>query len=242
MPRQAALPAWRCLSILRRAGKATCRVPPVTSTLGRTEPMTNQVHALVFDLGGVLVDIEFSRALTAWQPHSSLSAEQLAEAFRFDPAYEQHERGQISSLEYFSHLATALKLSASPEEIEAGWNAIFKGEITETRLLVAHASQRLPCYAFTNTNDSHMRTWTALYPEMVASFQRIFASHEMGMRKPEWNAFDCICESIRCAPTSVLFFDDLDENVQAAKAAGLQAILVRSPKDVESALKAAGAA
>jgi FMN phosphatase YigB (HAD superfamily) len=204
--------------------------------------MTVPTRALLFDLGGVLVDIEFARALSSWQPYSSLSAKELAEAFRFDPAYEQHERGQISSQEYFSHLASALKLSASLADVEAGWNAIFKGEITETRHLVQKASRTLPCYAFTNTNGSHMRTWAALYPQLVSSFQRIFASHEIGMRKPDRRAFEFICESIGCTPGSVLFFDDLPENVEAAQAAGLPSVLVRSPKDVESALKAAGAA
>jgi len=203
--------------------------------------MSTAVHALLFDLGGVLVDIDFSRALQHWQAHSSLSAEALAKAFRFDPAYEQHERGQLSSEAYFAHLATVLKLSASAKEIEAGWNAIFKGEITETRALVQHAGRALPCYAFTNTNGSHMRTWSALYPEVVQAFQRIFASHEIGMRKPEADAFAFVCTAMRCRPESVLFFDDLAENVEAAQAAGLQAVQVRSPRDVERALRAAGA-
>lgn len=204
--------------------------------------MAVPVRALLFDLGGVLVDIDFSRALRAWQAHTSLSVDELAKAFCFDPAYERHERGQISSAEYFSHLSNTLKLSAPHEEIEAGWNSIFRGEIAETLLLVEQASRRLPCYAFTNTNASHMRTWKALYPRVGATFERIFASHEMGMRKPERKAFDFICRSLRCEPGPILFFDDLAENVQAAQEAGLQAILVRSPEDVRSALRAAGAA
>ena len=204
--------------------------------------MNSTVKALLFDLGGVVVDIDFSRALKAWSAHSLLSNEELADSFRFDLAYEQHERGQISSREYFEHFAFVLRLSASHRQIEDGWNAVFKGEFAETRQLIQRARRTLPCYAFTNTNQSHMQVWSKLFPEVTTSFDRVFASHLIGMRKPERSAFEFICSSVGCEPASILFFDDLDENVQAARKAGLQAVLVRSPKDVESALKAAGAA
>lgn len=113
--------------------------------------------ALLFDLGGVLVDVDFSRSMTVWARSSALSAAELKTRFGFDRAYERHERNEISAQEYFAHLASILQLSADPEEIEAGWNAIFVGEIAETRMLVEKARQKLPCYAFTNTNASHMK-------------------------------------------------------------------------------------
>lgn len=204
--------------------------------------MTPPPRALLFDLGGVLIDIDFSRAIKAWAPHSALSEAQLAAAFRFDEAYAQHECGQLSSPAYFAHLVDALQLSATAAQVEAGWNAIFQGEITATRRLVQQASRSLPCDAFTNTNHSHMQVWTGLYPDVVAAFRTIFASHQIGLRKPERSAFDFVCAAMQCKPAEVLFFDDLADNVQAAQAAGLQAVLVRSPQDVAAALKAAGVA
>jgi putative hydrolase of the HAD superfamily len=197
-------------------------------------------QALVFDLGGVLVDIDFNRALGAWATLSALHEHELRHSFRFDHAYERHERGEITAHEYFAHLESALQLSASAQQIEAGWNAIFVREMTETRTLVEKARQRLPCYAFTNTNASHMRRWSALYPQVVSSFDRIFASHQMGLRKPERAAFDHICRALSLAPQAILFFDDSSANVQAARDAGLQGVLVRTPEDVADALHAVG--
>ncbi len=198
--------------------------------------------ALLFDLGGVLVDIDFGRALQAWAPLSALSLKELQQSFTFDQAYQRHERGEISSQEYFEHLRSALQLSASLHEIEAGWNAIFVKEFRETREAVQRARRQLPCFAFTNTNASHMKRWSSLYPELVSSFDRIFASHEMALRKPERAAFDHICAAISLPAQSILFFDDLAENVEAARDAGLQAVHVRSPQDVAHALHVAGAA
>ena len=113
-------------------------------------------EALLFDLGGVLVDIDFNRALTAWAPYSALSPAELRARFKHDLQYERHERGEIAAAEYFCHLANTLELKASPEQIERGWNAIFVGEIVQTRMLVETMRGILPCYAFTNTNASQL--------------------------------------------------------------------------------------
>jgi putative hydrolase of the HAD superfamily len=198
--------------------------------------------ALLFDLGGVLVDIDFNRALEAWAPHSSLSVAQLRAAFKHDQPYERHERGEIGAAEYFDHLATTLRLTATREEIGRGWNAIFVGEIVEARKIIEAMRKVVPCYAFTNTNASHMATWTRLFPAVFAAFDRIFASHELGLRKPEPRAFERICQSTGVEAASTVFFDDLAENVQAASTCGLRAFLVRSPADIVSSLQAVGLA
>lgn len=199
-----------------------------------------QPQALLFDLGGVLVDIDFGLAIRAWAPYSSQCVDVLRDEFKFDLAYQRHERGEISADEYFDHLAATLGLSASRSEIAKGWNSIFVGEFAETRGLVERARERLPCYAFTNTNASHMATWSVLFPELVQSFDRIFASHEMGLRKPELAAFEHISKVTGIAASSIVFYDDLIENVEAARLAGLQAVHVRSAADVRESLTSLG--
>ena len=71
-------------------------------------------EALLFDLGGVLIDIDFGRALNAWAPHSALSPRELRETFSHDLPYQRHERGEIDGAEYFRHLATTLR----PDDVE----------------------------------------------------------------------------------------------------------------------------
>lgn len=133
-----------------------------------------------------------------------------------------------------------MQLTASSEQIEQGWNAIFVGEIQKTRELVESMQGMLPCYAFTNTNASHMAMWSELFPNVVGAFDRIFASHQMGLRKPERAAFDHICALTNIPAAKFLFFDDLSENVQAARDAGLQGVLVQSPDDVAAAFRSYG--
>lgn len=197
-------------------------------------------QALLFDVGGVLIDIDFGRVLAAWSPFSALPADELRRRFGADEPYRFHERGELSSEAYFAHLADTLQLAATPAQVETGWNAIFGAEIVATRRLLQQAARRLPCHLFSNTNASHAREWLRRYPELVGSVERIFLSHEMGLRKPERAAFAYVCDALELPPAAVLFFDDLAENVAAAQEAGLQAVQVRSPADVEAALHAAG--
>ena len=201
---------------------------------------TRHPKALLFDLGGVLVDIDFGRAIAAWAPYSALTPDALRQTFKHDVQYDRHERGEITANEYFEHLAATLQLTATTEQIEQGWNAIFVGEILQTRKLVEAMRGILPCYAFTNTNASHMAAWSKLFPGAVSAFDRIFASHQLGLRKPELAAFDRICSLTDTPAASILFFDDLAENVQAAEDAGLQGVLVRSTEDVVDSLHSLG--
>ena len=198
------------------------------------------VKALLFDLGGVVFEFDFAHALAHWAPFSALAPEQLHLAFSHDQDYQRHERGELSSAQYFDSLRRKLKLEASDEEIAAGWNAIFREEIGETLDAVAAARARFPCYAFSNTNKTHHAAWRAAYPRIEPSFDRVFASSDIGLRKPERAAFEHVCREIGLPPAALLFFDDLEENVTGARACGLQAVRVTSPADVRRALEHLG--
>jgi len=198
------------------------------------------VRALLFDLGGVVVDIDFDLAFRQWQSLTQLSFGEIKKTFAFDDPYARHERGEIAAAEYFAHLRSVLKLQGSDARIAEGWNAIFIREIPATLELIQSVRAAVPCYAFTNTNPTHQGAWTAVAPRVLHSFDRIFASHEIGLRKPEKRAFEHIAAAIGVPLESILFFDDLDENVEGARAAGLQAVLVRGPADVRDALRREG--
>ena len=200
----------------------------------------SQPLALLFDLGGVVIDIDFGRAFAAWQPKSRLSLEEIGRMFMFDLPYQRHEKGEIDAQEYFDHLASTLRIEGDHSFIAQGWNSIFVGEIAGTMAALRTVRNELPCHAFTNTNAAHAAAWSRMFPAVVNSFDRIFASHEMGLRKPEREAFDHIAQALGVAPEAILFFDDVFENVQGARAAGFQAVHVRSPHDVQVALDALG--
>ena len=202
--------------------------------------MPPRVEALLFDLGNVVIDIDFGRALRAWARHSRLPLDEVRTRFRMDEAYERHERGEIDAAAYFGYLRRMLELDATDDDIAAGWNAIFTGEIAQTVQLIRSVRTRIPCHAFTNSNPTHQAAWTAAYPAAIGAFGRVFVSSELGLRKPERAAFGAVAGALGLDPAAILFFDDTEKNVDGARAAGLQAVHVRAPADVACALAGLG--
>jgi HAD superfamily hydrolase (TIGR01549 family) len=194
------------------------------------------ITALLFDLGGVLIDIDFDRALQRWSHSSQLPLVEITRRFSMDEPYRQHELGEIPASDYFAHLRQLLELEASDEEIAHGWNAIFVGEIAATIDCIATAREDLPCYLFSNTNPTHQAYWETAFPAALDSFQQIFVSSEMGLRKPDRAAFEAIAAATGFDLGEILFFDDTEENIIGAKQAGMPAILVNDHTDVENAL------
>ena len=196
------------------------------------------VKALLFDLGGVLINIDFARALRAWSAFSPLSVAQLKAAFQQDDAYERIETGRITTARYFEHLRACLKLDATDEQIADAWNALLLDEITETVDAIRRAREqlKLPCYIFSNTSPTHHALWRVRHARMLEAFERGFVSSEIGLRKPHREAFDFVAREIGVPPQAILFFDDLADNVAGAAAAGFSTVHVRGPADVQKVL------
>jgi len=199
------------------------------------------IEGLLFDMGGVVFEIDFEKALRIWSQWSILTIEEMGNRFRMDGPYEKHERGEIDASQYFDHLRKLLELNASNREIASGWNAIYLEEIAETVDCILNVNDSLPCYAFTNSNPTHQEYWEAEYPRAVQCFDRVFVSSNLGLRKPDKKAFETISNETGISLSKILFFDDLEENVEGARVAGMQAVLVKSHLDVKHALENIGA-
>jgi len=201
----------------------------------------NPIQALLFDLGGVLIEIDFERVFLNWARYSPLAADEIRARFSVDTAYQRHERGEMDGAAYFAHLRRRLLLDATDAEIVAGWNAVFVGRIHQTLGLIGRLRASLPCFCFTNTNPTHQAAWSRDYPELGALFEEVFVSSELGMRKPEREAFEAVVHRMGFPPSGILFFDDLAQNVEGARTLGMQAVLVTGPADIQRAVMEIGA-
>lgn len=203
----------------------------------RPEP----VEVLLFDLGGVVVDIDFRRCFARWARSAGCDVEEIASRFSIDAAYEEHERGRLPISGYLEHVRRMLPGALSDDELLAGWNDIWIGANEDVGPLLALASDAVPLYAFTNSNQTHQAVWLQRFAEPLGIFISVFVSSEIGHRKPDRSAFEHVASMIGASPESILFFDDGPDNVVGARDAGMQAVHVTSADSVRTALARLGA-
>lgn len=196
--------------------------------------------ALLFDLGRVVIDIDFQKAHACWAGHAGCTPSDIAARFVRDEAYWHHEIGKISDADYFASLRASLGIPLSDEQFLEGWNAIFAGEMPGIDALLARAGKHLPLFAFSNTNAAHVAHFPPLYADVLRHFRKVFFSSTIGLRKPDADAYRHVVDAIGVPASRIVFFDDLAENIEGARAVGIHAVHVKSSADIAAALAALG--
>src|SRR5215470_3181591 len=196
--------------------------------------------ALLFDLGRVVLKIDFSKALACWARHAGCDPSDIAARFVRDESYKHHEIGSISDEAYFDSLRRGLGITINDAQFLEGWNAIFAGEMDGIAPLLACAAKHLPLYVYSNTNRAHVAHFTQLHAETLKPFRELYYSSSIGHRKPDAAGFDYVVGAIGVPASRIVFFDDLAENIEGARARGLKAVHVKTSRDVADALTALG--
>ena len=196
----------------------------------------SEPEALLFDVGNVLINVDFERVFAHWAHQAGADVADVRERFVVSREYEQHERGEIDAIRFFESLRHSLGIELSDDLFMEGWNAIFVGEVSGIRPLLERACRQLPVYAFSNTSVAHQAVWPDRYSGLFDNFSGVFTSCDIGRRKPEPEAYIDVARRMGVAPDRILFFDDLLENVQAARHLGMPSVLVESIDDISGSL------
>lgn len=193
---------------------------------------------VVFDLGGVLVEFSgFANLppLLAGRP----SEEEVRRRWIASPAVAAFERGALDSAGFAAAFAREWEIGVSPDEFLecfADWALDF---YPGARELVAAVRGRLRVACFSNSNPIH---WQRNFERfgIPQAFDHCFASFQLGLVKPEHEAFEVVADRLGVAPAAVLFLDDTEVNVDAARAVGMQAERVRGVAEARVVLAARG--
>lgn len=204
--------------------------------MARRQPGPGEVDALLFDFGGVVIEISFDRVFARWADLAGVDVELVKSRFRHGEAYQGHERGELAHPAYFQSLREELRIDLTDAQFADGWNQVFGPEFEETVELLPALRTRVPLYLFSNTNPFHFDYWRSRHAKALQPFRRMFISCEMGVRKPHREAFERVAAQIALPPSRILFFDDTEANIEGARAAGMHAVHVRSPEDVRRAV------
>lgn len=194
------------------------------------------IRAVLCDLGGVVIRIDPDRIRSAWSAMSTLPPGDVYDAFP-DATYDRFERDEITETEYFEHVRDDLRLRGTVEEVRAAFNDLYLGVDEETVAVLRGLKERgVVLLALTNTNRAHHRVWSERFADALDVFDEVHCSHELGCRKPEPEVFARVLEAHQLPASGVVFVDDVEGHVEAAKAAGLGGVVFTDAATLERQL------
>lgn len=218
-----------CVSTRSLTPTLTC---DITGFDDYTRRMSLQV--ILFDAGGVLIELQGVEAMLALLQHR-VTVDELWRLWLTSPAVRAFERGQIDADAFARELIAELQLEIEPASFLDAFIRWPVGLYPGALELVRRIPPRYRRAVLSNSNALH---WPRALDEMGlrGAFDAHFASHLTGKIKPDHEAFQHAIDALECRAEQVLFLDDNRINVEAAIELGMQARLVRGVLEAERAL------
>ena len=200
------------------------------------------IKNLLFDLGGVIMDLDRDRCVRAFERLGMKDADDFLGVYGQKGAFLALESGKIDADEFHRQVRPMIdRPEVSDEEIDNAFNEFLVG-IPVTRLEALRALRKYyKIYLLSNTNPIMINSRIAEEFrkegfEMADYFDGIFTSYEAGCCKPGKEIFDYTEREGHIKPDETLFFDDSQANVDAARSYGFNAVLVKPGDEFKNLL------
>jgi HAD superfamily hydrolase (TIGR01509 family) len=199
----------------------------------------NGFELLLFDLGGVLVEYtglkDVRRLLNGNVGDDEFARLVAATA----PCWGNFECGRMTPDEFLDEFVSVWPLAVTRERFESEFQTWTRGLLPGAEETLAELRPRYRLAALSNSNALHWRRITGDHG-LPALMERVFGSHEIGWRKPAREAYEHVLAELNVRPQQTVFFDDLQENVQAARDQGMQAYRVAGVEELRRCLRELG--
>jgi glucose-1-phosphatase len=202
-------------------------------------PMAN-IKNIIFDLGNVLLDIDYSKTIRAFEALGFEDFKSNYSPLKMDPVFENLEMGKISGEAFCEKIKSISKNPVTNQQIETAWNALFLDFRTESLAFLEQIAAKYKLYLFSNTNSIHLTAFEAIFtkdtgkPSLDAYFTKAYYSHLIGFRKPYAEAYTFILEDAGIKAEETLFIDDLPNNIEGARSVGIKTHLLLPYERVEN--------
>jgi putative hydrolase of the HAD superfamily len=207
--------------------------------------MLTKYTTIIFDLGGVIINLEEKRTIEAFRRLSKLAESDFYEMYK-PTSYsfsmlEHYETGKISNSEFRNAMRKVLHIEAEDHVIDHAWNQIL-GDIPQERIdLLKKLVNSHQTMLLSNTNDIHRLAFDDILHQQAKVkftdlFHKVYYSYEMQDRKPNLSIYRSILEENKLKPSETLFIDDNMKNVVAARRLGIHAVHLVPPVTINRLL------
>lgn len=187
----------------------------------------NKYKNIIFDLGGVLLNIDYSLVTKAFSALGLSNFDELYSKAHQTKLFDLYEKGQISSEAFRNHVKTCFSTPIDDNTIDKAWNAMLLDLPPERLHLLQQLKTGHRTFLLSNTNDIHIQyinkylQETFGIAELSGYFEKVYLSYEVGMRKPDAEIFELVLSENNLDPNETLFIDDSIQHIEGAKKLGI---------------------
>lgn len=195
---------------------------------------------IIFDLGGVLLTIDYSLTINAFKQLGIPDFEQHYSKQRQDGLFNKLETGKINTAQFINGINAISRKPIPAQKIIDAWNAMLLDFPAENIGLLNRLKKDYKVFLLSNTNEIHLEAFSQIIfaqhgiKNLEGLFHKAYYSHLIGMRKPGSDIFNHILTEQKLDPSATLFIDDSAQHVAGAKEEGIKGILFEGEKTLNN--------
>lgn len=195
--------------------------------------------AIIFDFGGVILNIDYNKTSKAFQELGVSHFDDIYSQKNANPLFKALEEGKINEEEFYNAFKNSTDTPLTDQQIVDAWNAMLLRFREEALHTLKAIRSKYKLFLLSNTNLIHQNAFNKIYEEQIGEgsllgyFDKVYYSHEIGYRKPDKEAYEIVLKENNLLPAETLFIDDSIQNIEAAKALGMQTAFLKDGMKIE---------
>ena len=189
---------------------------------------------IIFDLGGVILTIDYKRTIEAFRNLGISNAEDLYSKAAQSSLFDTLEKGLLSENNFFTAIRLLSDKPISNNQIKEAWNAILIGLPEENISVLEKLKNNHRLFLLSNTNSIHETAYKEMIVKQYGSFifdelfEKMYLSHHVHMRKPEPEIFNYVLSDSNLDINETCFIDDSPQHVEGARGVGIRSYLLKN--------------
>lgn len=188
--------------------------------------MMERYNSIIFDLGGVIFDIDFNNTLRELEEKKGVRIEPTTGLYEL---CELYEKGRLSNSLFRERMCDYLGVDLLASEFDRIWCATLVGADLAKIEYLRELKDRYKLYLLSNTNEIHWRYITMFFEQTFDIdfsdiFDKVYLSYQLELSKPDIRIFQSIIDDAHLDVSKSLFIDDRKENLKSALQMGFDVI------------------
>ena len=210
-----------------------------SSLCGKKINLMSTIKNIIFDLGGVLMNIDYTKTTNAFKELGYADFDNMYTMLKANNVFDGLETGHITETDFYGYMLTAADGRITKDQVTEAWNAMILDFRTESLGFLKQLGKTHKLFLLSNTNIIHKKAFDRIFTEQTGFpslddfFTKAYYSHHVNRRKPNADIFEFVLKDAAITATETLYIDDLDPNIKTAGSLGFKTHLLLSGERIE---------